>query len=132
MNVERLVLSQKQLAEEVAPKEDTTLYTDETSKFRSKYSGCHISNSEGRYYVCLNVCMLRVYVQATKMAPKEDTTLYTDETSKFGSKFGLKYSGYRISDSGGQFYVLGMRNLATTWASNTMKGLQQILQDIND
>ena len=37
MNVQRLVLSQKQLAEEVADKEKTTLETDETSQFGTKF-----------------------------------------------------------------------------------------------
>lgn len=77
MNVERLMLSQAQIVDEVASKDNTTLYTDETSKFGKKYSGYHLSDDEGRYY------------------------------------------------------VLGMRNIATKSASDTLHGLQEIIQDID-
>ncbi|WAQ99795.1 hypothetical protein MAR_024168 [Mya arenaria] len=39
MNIERLVLSQKQLNETLPNKDNMTLYTDETTKFGTKYSG---------------------------------------------------------------------------------------------
>jgi hypothetical protein len=54
MNVEHLVLAQQQLAKEVAPKEDTTLYTDETSKFGSKFglSTAAITSATQRKILC--------------------------------------------------------------------------------
>ena len=36
-NINKLILSQKQIAEDVAPKLNTTLETDETSKYGAKY-----------------------------------------------------------------------------------------------
>jgi hypothetical protein len=51
MNVERLVLSQTQLNEQLPDKTNLTLYTDETTKFGTKYSGYHTSDTEGRMYV---------------------------------------------------------------------------------
>ncbi|WAQ99781.1 hypothetical protein MAR_024154 [Mya arenaria] len=51
MNIERLVLSQKQLNETLPNKDNMTLYTDETTKFGTKYSGYHVSDTEGNTYV---------------------------------------------------------------------------------
>jgi len=39
MNVERLVMSQKQVNESLTNQQNLALYTDETTKFGSKYSG---------------------------------------------------------------------------------------------
>ena len=50
MNLQRLVLSQKQIAEVVSDKPDTSLYTDETTKFGNKVCGYHVRDSEGTYY----------------------------------------------------------------------------------
>ena len=78
MNVERLILSQKQLAEVIPSKDNLTLYTDETTKF------------------------------------------------------GVKYSGYHVSDQEGSMYVLGMRQLETKSAANTLAAFQEILSDIEE
>jgi len=51
MNVERLILAQKQLSEVIPDQENLTLYADETSKFGIKYSGYHVSDQEGNMYV---------------------------------------------------------------------------------
>lgn len=51
MNIQRLFLSQSQLIDVLPQKEHTTLYTDETSKLGDKYSGYHLSDSEGKMYV---------------------------------------------------------------------------------
>ncbi|WAR12743.1 SPIN3-like protein [Mya arenaria] len=78
MNVERLVLSQKQLSEVIPNKSNLTLYTDETSKF------------------------------------------------------GVKYSGYHVSDEEGTMFVLGMRQLETKSAQYTLNVFQNILADIEE
>jgi hypothetical protein len=41
------MLSQKQLGDEFANKENTCLLSDETSKYGHKYQGMHAANSEG-------------------------------------------------------------------------------------
>lgn len=46
MNVQRLLLSQKHLAEELYEKESTCLLSDETSKFGKKFEGFHVSDKE--------------------------------------------------------------------------------------
>ena len=51
MNIQRLILSQKQLAEEVSVEKDTTLETDETSKYGQKYGAYALRTKEGRPYV---------------------------------------------------------------------------------
>ena len=76
MNVQRLVVSQKQLAEEFSSKKNTTHYTDETSKF------------------------------------------------------GEKYMGYHGSDDSGRFWVLGLRDISTKSASDTLDTFKQVLNDI--
>lgn len=51
MNIERLVLAQKQLSESFPNRENLTIYTDETTKYVTKFGGYHLSDSEGRMYV---------------------------------------------------------------------------------
>ena len=51
LNLERLALAQKQLGAVFAEKEDTTLMTDETSKFGQKYMGYEATDAEGNNYV---------------------------------------------------------------------------------
>ncbi|XP_033731138.1 uncharacterized protein LOC117320739 [Pecten maximus] len=51
MNVQRLVLSQKQLSEEISKKENTTIETDETSKFGTKFGVYAVRDSDGNPYV---------------------------------------------------------------------------------
>ena len=51
MNVERLILAQKQLGEVIPDKTNLTLYTDETSKLGVKYSGYHVSDQDWTMYV---------------------------------------------------------------------------------
>ena len=62
MNKERLILAQAQLADEFKDKEQTTLYSDETSKKTEKYMGFHASDKEKNTYV------LGIRDQATKSA----------------------------------------------------------------
>lgn len=78
MNVERLILSQQQMAENIPNKENLTIYTDETSKF------------------------------------------------------GAKYSGYHVSDCEGNMYVLGLRQLITKSAKDTLSAFEEIIHDIDD
>ena len=51
LNLERLSLAQKQLGIVFASKKDTTLMTDETSKFGHKYMGYEATDDEGNNYV---------------------------------------------------------------------------------
>ena len=51
MNTQRLLLAQKQLQEEIAPALNTTLETDKTSKYGSKYGAYAVRTEEGRPYV---------------------------------------------------------------------------------
>jgi hypothetical protein len=51
MNIQRLILSQKQLCETFASKENTCLCTDEASKFGDNYGGFHASDEDGNLYV---------------------------------------------------------------------------------
>lgn len=55
------------------------------------------------------------------------TCLLTDETSKFG----CKYIRYEASDSGGNFWILGLREIDTKSAQNTLSVLKEILQDVD-
>jgi hypothetical protein len=50
MNVQRLILSQKQLGEEFVKKENTCLLSDETSKYGHKYQGMHAADAEGQIW----------------------------------------------------------------------------------
>ena len=51
MNIQRLILAQKQLGEEYAKKENTSLLSDETSKFGLKFEGFHAADDTGRMWV---------------------------------------------------------------------------------
>ena len=51
INIQRLNLSQKQIAEEFSTKENTTIETDETSKFGNKYGVFGLRDSEGTPFV---------------------------------------------------------------------------------
>ena len=51
MNVERGILAQQQVAEELAQEENTTLETDESSKYGKQYGAYALRTSEGSPYV---------------------------------------------------------------------------------
>lgn len=80
----------------------------------------------------LEMSLQRLYiahVQLCEVFSKDTSTvLLTDETSKFGSKF----MGYEAADSSGTLWVLGLRDIETKSASDTLKVFQQILQDIDE
>lgn len=63
-----------------------------------------------------------------ELSEKESTCLLSDETSKFGKK----YEGFHVSDKEGQLWVLGMRNIITKGARDTLTTFQEILSDISD
>lgn len=66
--------------------------------------------------------------QLSEIFAKEDNTcILTDETSKFGKKF----MGYEATDSQGNFWVLGLREIETKSAGNTLAVLKEILQDLD-
>lgn len=50
MNIERLVLTQIQLSESLPKRENLTIYSDEITKYGTKFGG-YFSDSEGRMYV---------------------------------------------------------------------------------
>lgn len=51
MNVQRLIISQKQLSEEISKKENTTIETDETSKFGTEFGVYAVRDYTGNLYV---------------------------------------------------------------------------------
>ena len=51
-----------------------------------------------------------------------------DETSKFGKKF----EGFHLSDKQEKLWVLGLRNIVTKGATDTMTTFKEILSDISD
>ena len=59
---------------------------------------------------------------------KENTTLYTDETSKGGHRYG----GFALSDSDGNYALLGLREMSTKSAQDTLSTFKDILQDISE
>ena len=65
---------------------------------------------------------------ADVFSPKQNTTLLTDETSKFGKKF----MGYEASDEAGNLWVLGLRDIETKSAEDTLKVFKELLQDLDD
>ena len=54
--------------------------------------------------------------------------MLTDETSKFGAR----YMGYEASDTDGNLWVLGLRDIETKSADTTLKVFKEILSDFND
>ena len=51
MNIQRLMLSQKHIADELSNKHNTCLLSDETSKFGRKYEGFHVADEDGQVWV---------------------------------------------------------------------------------
>ena len=51
MNIERLALSQKHIAEELGTKENLCPLSDKTNKFGTKIEGMHATDSSGNYWV---------------------------------------------------------------------------------
>ena len=78
----------------------------------------------------LDMNIERLLISQTQLSQdvseKKNTTLYTDETTKFGTK----YTGYHLRDQEGRMYVLGLRELETKSASDTLATFQEILKDI--
>ena len=73
------------------------------------------------------LCLSQKHV-AEVFSKHEDSTLLTDETSKFGAR----YMGYEASDKEGNLWVLGLRDIETKSADNTLKVFKEILRDLND
>ena len=66
--------------------------------------------------------------QIAEELPKDTaTTIETDETSKYGHKYGA----YAIRDSEGRPYVVGLRDLTTKSAKDTLDTFKQILWDLD-
>jgi hypothetical protein len=73
------------------------------------------------------LCLAKKQLQE-ELSNKTNTTLHTDETSKTG----IKYGGFSIRDNEGTYFALGLREMATKSAQNTLDTFQEILQDISD
>lgn len=78
MNIQRLVLAQNQLAESISQKENTTIETDETSKFGTQFGVYAVRDSEGNPYV------LRLRELVTKSG--KDTASFQGNSFRLGSK----------------------------------------------
>lgn len=80
----------------------------------------------------LDMNIQRLYLAQAQIvdifANDQNTVLLTDETSKFGSKF----MGYEACDSEGNFWVLGLRDIETKSANDTIKVFKQILNDLDE
>ena len=64
---------------------------------------------------------------AEVITDKQNTTLHTDETSKYGDKYGA----FACRDGDGIYYTLGLRDLCTKSAEDTLNTLKTILTDID-
>ncbi|XP_062619501.1 uncharacterized protein LOC134281055 [Saccostrea cucullata] len=73
------------------------------------------------------LCLAKKQLQE-ELSEKINTTLHTDETSKFG----IKYGGFSVRDEEGNYFALGLREMATKSAQNTLDTFKEILQDISD
>ena len=60
-------------------------------------------------------------------ATEKDSCLLTDETSRKDAK----YMGYEASDSSGKLWVLGVREMASKSAADTLSVFKEILSDID-
>ena len=65
---------------------------------------------------------------AEQFIEKKHTTLYSDETSKKTEK----YMGFHASDKEKNMYVLGIRDMATKSATDTLETFKEVLIDINE
>jgi len=80
----------------------------------------------------LEMSLQRLYIAHVQLcevfSKDKSTVLLTDETSKFGSKF----MGYEAGDSSGTLWVLGLRDIETKSASDTLKVLKEILHNLDE
>ena len=51
MNIQRLALAQKHIADQLTSENKLCLLSDETNKFGTKYEGMHVADSSGAYWV---------------------------------------------------------------------------------
>ena len=65
--------------------------------------------------------------QVAQELPSKTTTIETDETSKYGSKYGA----FALRDEEGRPYLVGLRDLATKSAKDTLDVFKEILWDID-
>ena len=64
---------------------------------------------------------------SSTLPERPDMTLYSDETSKKGKK----YTGYHLSDKGGNMYVLGLLEMLVKSSKQTLATFKEILDDID-
>ena len=79
----------------------------------------------------LNMSLQRLHLSHQHVgkvfAAESDSCLLTDETSRKGAK----YMGYEASDSSGKLWVLGVREMASKSAADTLSVFKEILSDID-
>ena len=63
-----------------------------------------------------------------ELESRENLCLYSDETSKFGQR----YMTYGVSDCNQRNYVLGLRDIATKSAKDSLDTFKEILADLDD
>nr|XP_022291268.1 uncharacterized protein LOC111102708 isoform X2 [Crassostrea virginica] len=115
MNILRLCLGKKQLEEKLPGKKNTTLHTNETSKFGVKYGGFSLRDEEGAYFV------LGLREMATKSAQSTlDTFKDILDDISFANKETLDIRGIQI--------LCNIQNTMSDRAATELK-FNEILQD---
>ena len=64
---------------------------------------------------------------AEEFSSKKNTTLCSDETSKYGAKV----IGYHATDKDKNYWVLGLRDICSKSADDTLITFKQLLDDVN-
>lgn len=107
MNIQILVLAQNKLAESISQKEDTTLETDETSKFGTKFGVYAVWDSEGNPYV---------------LGLRELVTKSGKDTASFqGNIFDLDQRYYTANNLASQNILYNIRNTISDRAATEIK-----------
>lgn len=102
MNLQRLSISQQQLADISEDKAETSLYTDETSKFGKKVCGYHIRDKEGNFFTLGMRDMITKSGKDTLECLKEillDIDMASQDPTKHTSNEILKNIRSTMSDS---------------------------------
>ena len=85
MNVQRLVVSHRQIEEEFAQQPNTCLLSDETSKFGKQYQGFHAADEQGKTW-CLGVREMATKGSETVLSTFKEILSDIDDVSSSCSK----------------------------------------------
>lgn len=85
MNVQRLMISHRQIEEEFSQKRNTCLLSDETSKFGKKYQGFHAADEEGNTW-CLGIREMATKGSETVLSTFKEILSDIDDISGNGNK----------------------------------------------